>query len=65
LTNQRAKNHPSHRSIPKSKTKISCVLSSKLRRKKQAQDFVDRLEVAGGDTASLLVIDKSAGKRSS
>jgi hypothetical protein len=65
LTNQPEKDRPSRRFIPKSKVKIFCVLFSKLRRKKQAQNFVDHLEVAGGDSASLLVIGKSAGKRSS
>ncbi|MDR0590450.1 MAG: ferritin [Puniceicoccales bacterium] len=44
---------------------LQWYIAEQVEEETQAQDFIDRLEMADGDVSSLLIIDKSAGKRSS
>jgi ferritin len=43
---------------------LQWYISEQVEEEKQARDFIDRLEMADGDTTSLLFIDKLAAKRS-
>jgi ferritin len=46
-------------------TLLQWYIAEQVEEEKQVQDFIDLLETAGSDVASLLIIDKSAAKRSS